>query len=121
MLHSSKVEDEAVRFMTVEQIRRKEGRLQLVDVRSASEFAAGHIPGTVNVPMEQVEKRLADFDLYEPVVLVCNSGTRAGIVRDLLAAKVQQVSVLEGGTDAWVKVAWLGMGMMLEKMPWNRS
>lgn len=89
--------------MTVQQIRQKQGRFQLVDVRSASEFASGHIPGTVNVPMEQAEKRVADFDLDSQVVLVCKSGTRAEIVRRLLASKIPNVSVLEGGTDAWTQ------------------
>lgn len=90
--------------MTVEEVKRRDRRFQLVDVRSPSEFAAGHIPGTMNVPMEQVQTRVADLDLTSQVVLVCKSGTRANIARGLLASKVPNLSVLEGGTDAWAKV-----------------
>jgi hypothetical protein len=57
----------------------------------------------MNVPMEQVEARVADLDLNSQVVLVCKSGTRAKIARGLLEKKVPNLSVLEGGTDAWAK------------------
>jgi len=35
--------------------------LQALDVRSSAEFATGHVPGAVNIPMEQVESRMADL------------------------------------------------------------
>jgi rhodanese-related sulfurtransferase len=74
---------------------------KLIDVRSATEFAVGHIPGAVNVPMEQVEMRLADIG-KGPVVLVCEAGTRATIVAGWLEGG-RPVSVLSGGTAAWRK------------------
>jgi rhodanese-related sulfurtransferase len=75
------------------------GHGQLIDVRSNAEFAVGHIPGAMNVPMEQVETRLADIGTG-PVALVCEAGTRARIVAGWLARR-QEVCVLEGGTAAW--------------------
>jgi rhodanese-related sulfurtransferase len=72
---------------------------KLIDVRSAAEFASGHIPGAVNVPMEQVETRMADLGAG-PVVLTCEAGTRAAIVARWLEER-QPVSVLTGGTAAW--------------------
>ncbi|MGC2111531.1 MAG: rhodanese-like domain-containing protein [Candidatus Korobacteraceae bacterium] len=77
------------------------GHGKLIDVRSAAEFAAGHIPGAVNVPMEQVEMRTANIG-EGAVVLVCEAGTRAAIVAGWLEAR-QPVSVLSGGTVAWKK------------------
>ena len=74
---------------------------KLIDVRSSAEFATGHIPGAVNVPMEQVEARTADIG-DGPVVLICEAGTRAAIVAGWLTAR-QPVSVLSGGTAAWRK------------------
>ena len=73
----------------------------LIDVRSPAEFAVGHIPGAINVPMEQVEVRMADIG-NGPAVLICEAGTRASIVAGWLAAR-QPVSVLAGGTAAWRK------------------
>ena len=74
--------------------------LQIVDVRSPGEYAAGHIPGAINVPMDQIEARLADIHPTRPVVLVCQSGGRAEISRGLLEGRLSAL-VLEGGTKAW--------------------
>ena len=71
----------------------------VLDVRSATEFAIGHIPGTVNIPMEQIETRMADVP-PGPLVLVCEAGKRAEIVAGWLGNRAQ-LSVLEGGTRAW--------------------
>jgi rhodanese-related sulfurtransferase len=71
----------------------------LIDVRSAADFATGHIPGALNVPMEQVENRLADIGEGH-LVLICEAGTRASIVATWLKAR-QPVVVLEGGTKSW--------------------
>lgn len=76
---------------------------QWVDVRSSTEFAAGHVPGAVNIPMDQVEARLDDFHPNLPVVLICKSGTRARMVWALLQQCRPDVTVLDGGTDAWAK------------------
>jgi rhodanese-related sulfurtransferase len=80
------------------------GRGKLIDVRSAAEFAVGHIPGAINVPMEQVEARMGDIG-EGPLVVVCEAGTRAAIVAGWLEAK-QPVSVLAGGTAAWRKAGF---------------
>jgi rhodanese-related sulfurtransferase len=69
----------------------------VVDVRSPSEFATGHLAGSLNIPMDQIESRLADIPPEEPVLLVCQSGKRAGICAGLLASRGYNVRVLEGG------------------------
>lgn len=74
---------------------------QLVDVRSVTEFRAGHIPGAVNIPMDEIESRLADLDRQRPIVLICQAGQRARITAELLAPCRKDVTVLGGGTKAW--------------------
>ena len=76
---------------------------QLIDVRSPSEFASGHIPGAVNIPMDQVESRLADLSSTTPVVLICQMGKRARMTAALLEPCQLQLSILEGGTSAWMQ------------------
>lgn len=90
--------------ITVAQLQnqRSEGAL-LVDVRSGTEFASGHIPGAVNIPMDQIESRLDDLALNLPIVLVCQSGQRATITAGLLEPCQRNVTVLEGGTKAWIQ------------------
>jgi len=78
------------------------GKSQLIDVRSPSEFASGHIPGAINVPMDQIESRLADLSAG-PTVLICQMGKRARMTATLLEPCGRQVSVLEGGTTAWIQ------------------
>jgi rhodanese-related sulfurtransferase len=76
---------------------------QLIDVRSASEFATAHVPGAINIPLEQIELRTADLRSDVPVVLICQAGTRARMAADLLAGSAKNLMVLDGGTDAWLR------------------
>ncbi len=56
----------------------------LVDVRSAGEFANGNAPGTINIPLTQLSRRLGEIPTSCPVVLCCASGTRSGMAKLLL-------------------------------------
>ena len=73
----------------------------LIDVRSASEFATGHIPGAIHVPLEQVESRVGDLETKLPLILICKSGQRARMAAALLEPCRPDAKVLDGGTDAW--------------------
>lgn len=75
--------------------------VRVVDVRSAGEYAAGHIPGAVNIPLEELESRLADLEQSGTVVLACQGGRRAGIACEQLTGRHPEVAVLDGGTKAW--------------------
>jgi rhodanese-related sulfurtransferase len=75
-------------------------RPQMIDVRTASEYAGGHIACAVNIPMDQFETRRKDLRLEDGVVLVCKAGSRAQMVAGWLGGNAA-VRVLEGGTDAW--------------------
>jgi rhodanese-related sulfurtransferase len=89
--------------ITVSELRNsRSGKWQLVDVRSAAEFAAGHVPGAVNIPMEEIESRLDDLERGRPIVLICQSGKRARIAAGLLEPCQLETVVLEGGTKAWM-------------------
>jgi len=81
-------------------------KAQLVDVRSPTEFAAAHLPGAINIPLEQIELRTADLDARAQVILVCQAGTRARLAHALLADSGNHLLVLEGGTDAWLKAGF---------------
>jgi len=81
-------------------------RAQLVDVRSATEFATAHLPGAINIPLEQIERRTADLEANAPVVLVCQAGTRARLAHALLAESGKDLVVLEGGTGAWLQAGY---------------
>ena len=68
----------------------------LLDVREPAEFAEGHLPGSVNLPLQQVLNG-AQVPTDRPVLLICRSGTRARLAAAALAARGHTVQVLEGG------------------------
>jgi rhodanese-related sulfurtransferase len=76
--------------------------LQLIDVRSPGEFATGHVPGAINIPLEQIETRLADMGT-QPIAVLCQSGRRAGMACESLANLQRDAFVVEGGTQAWIQ------------------
>jgi len=89
-------------MITVERAREMLGAgfaIRALDVRSAADFATGHIPGAINIPMEQVESRMADLP-QQPLLLICEAGKRAEVVSGWLEGQ-REVSVLSGGTRAW--------------------
>jgi phage shock protein E len=64
-----------------------DGEALVVDVRTPAEFASGHHPRAVNIPVDEVAKRLAEFgDKQKPVVLYCQSGNRSGRAKQNLEA-----------------------------------
>jgi len=68
--------------------RRVEAGATLVDVRSAAEFAEGHLPGAVNIPVDELASRLDELGGPEASVIVyCRSGARSGKAERLLKEK----------------------------------
>ncbi len=57
---------------------------QIVDVRTEAEFAQGHLPGSRNIPLDQVPARLGEIDPAVPVLLCCASGGRSGMAKAIL-------------------------------------
>jgi len=75
----------------------------LVDVRTPGEFAQGHAPGAVLIPLDQIGKRLTELGGKDrPIALICRSGNRSGQAQGILeqAGFTKTVNVL-GGMNAW--------------------
>ncbi|OQO91012.1 rhodanese-like domain-containing protein [Saccharomonospora piscinae] len=77
--------------------------LRLIDVRSPGEFAAEHIPGSANVPLDVLRARQDELTVRhdDPIVLVCASGGRAEQARTLLHQAGAEPTVLAGGLGQW--------------------
>lgn len=77
----------------------------VVDVRTPAEYRAGHIPGAINLPLDQIDAHLRRIvrDAGGHMVLVCQSGGRACQAFDTLSgAGLDTVEVLEGGMGSWI-------------------
>lgn len=60
----------------------------IVDVRSPGEFASGHAKGAVNIPLDQLELKLAKVKSYrKPIVVCCASGMRSARAKAILTSQ----------------------------------
>jgi len=83
---------------------KKDPSLLVIDVRSAEEYAAGHVPGAVNIPHDQVASRLAEIPKDKEVVLYCRSGRRSGLAAETLEANgYKNLQLLQGDMPGWEK------------------
>jgi glyoxylase-like metal-dependent hydrolase (beta-lactamase superfamily II) len=74
----------------------------VLDVRTPSEFEGGHIPGSLAVPLNQLEERLDEIPRDRDVVVACGTGFRSSIAVSLLEAHgLRGLSDLVGGMAAW--------------------
>ncbi|WP_298886074.1 rhodanese-like domain-containing protein [uncultured Serinicoccus sp.] len=77
---------------------------RVLDVRTPGEYAAGHVPGSYNIPLATLTEHarsVADH-LDQEVVLVCRSGTRASAAAQVLAGTGGTgMHVLTGGIQSW--------------------
>jgi len=56
----------------------------LVDVRTAGEFANGHVKGSVNIPLDRVAGQLAKFKNKKNIIVFCQSGGRSVQAKNIL-------------------------------------
>lgn len=76
----------------------------LVDVRSAAEYAGGHVPGAVNIPLDQITSRTDELQAAEgaDLYLICQSGGRSGRAASTLKGMGWNTVNVTGGTGAWI-------------------
>ena len=76
-------------------------KIAVVDVRTPQEFVGGSVPGSVNIPMQEVVHRIDEIKAMEqPLVLCCASGNRSGQAQHFLSQ--HGVECYNGGS--WLNV-----------------
>ena len=73
----------------------------LLDVRAADEFAAGAIPGAVNIPVDDLRDHLAEVPRDRPITVYCSIGKRSHIATRILLQHGYQASTLNGGYETY--------------------
>lgn len=87
------------------------GRVSVVDTREAPVFNRAHLPSAINLPIEEIETRLAELHMLPaPPVLYCRSGDRTKDLAAKLAEQGVACAFLEGGV-----LAWEASGLKLER------
>jgi hydroxyacylglutathione hydrolase len=78
------------------------GEVQVIDVRAANEWDAGHLVPASNIPLGALRARLAEIPEDRPIVVHCQSGSRSAVAASLLrAVGLERVANLTGGFAAW--------------------
>lgn len=73
----------------------------IVDVRTPGEFAAGHIKGSLNIPLDSIKPKLDSLKKKgKPVITVCRSGARSRIAVGILK---------QAGMEAYNGGAWISL------------
>jgi len=73
----------------------------ILDVRGAAEFAAGHVPGAMNIAHTRLAARLDEVPRDRPVMTYCQSGNRASSAASLLAKEGFDVTLIDGLFGSW--------------------
>jgi len=81
--------------------RAAEGGALLLDVRERSEWDAGHAPGAVHIPYENLRERTHELPLDRPVLIYCASGIRSSLAASMLESSGRDVANVRGGFTAW--------------------
>lgn len=80
----------------------KAGRPVLIDVREPSEYASGHVPRAINIPVGEIASRMGELDPSAETYVICQSGRRSlRATKALTKAGFANVSNVVGGTSAW--------------------
>lgn len=106
----SDVKDKGIELQSAEVISLEEftplvgkNNIQIVDVRGASEYEAGHIPGAVNVFVGTLQDNLDKISKDRQVVIHCQAGDRSAIAYSVLAKKgFKNVKNFSGGMKEWL-------------------
>ncbi len=99
--------------MNAEDLQKALGDVLVLDVRSPAEYADGHVPGALNIPVGAEITTAVDegrIPADKQIVAVCKSGARSTMATMYLRVRGFDVISLDGGT-----VSWANKGFQLEK------
>ena len=89
-----------MKSITVTELAERSG-VPLIDVRERDEFAGGHVPGAVNIPMSELGGRLDELPT-EAFDVICQAGGRSARVVQALDAQGHDATNVDGGTGEWI-------------------
>jgi rhodanese-related sulfurtransferase/TusA-related sulfurtransferase len=77
-------------------------KLTILDVREPAEYAFGHIPGAINIPLGELEKRFEELDKQADIHVICRTGNRSDFAsRQLTEKGFQNVKNVVPGMKEW--------------------
>ena len=94
-----------VEQISVEDVSKLLGsEIQFVDVRRSAEYAAGHAPKTINLPLDKLPQEVDQLDPNKPTYVICQGGYRSSLGTSILEnAGFKEIFNVTGGTAAWIR------------------
>jgi len=79
----------------------------IVDVRNPDEYASGHVPGAVLIPVDSLLNRMDELPENERLIFICGVGQRSALACEMAAAmglhEGTKIYNVEGGTQDWIQ------------------
>lgn len=79
----------------------RDAKRRVLDIRRAPEFAGGHVPDAVNIPLHELQRRIDEVP--SPVTVICAGGYRSSAAASILARHGIAAENVVGGTQAWAR------------------
>lgn len=89
-------------IITVDELKKRQDPVFLLDVRDKTAFSYGSIPMAVNIPLEELEERFNELPLNQPIVVYCKKGQVSEEAAAFLREKGMEAYNLEGGYTRWL-------------------
>jgi rhodanese-related sulfurtransferase len=82
-------------------LEKADRHLVLLDVRRDDEFATGHAPGALHIPLDDLAQRVGELSRTTQIACICRSGARSTKATELLRPMGYSTSNVSGGMLAW--------------------
>ncbi|TYR81601.1 hypothetical protein FZC66_07130 [Priestia megaterium] len=86
----------------LERVVEQQKNVMILDVREEAEYAFNHIPGTVSIPLGELERRMNELDKNQEIYVVCRTGSRSDLAAQKLIEKgFKNVTNVVPGMSQW--------------------
>lgn len=105
-LDKMNVELEKSDLVSIEELKKHLDKkdVQIIDVRTESEYSNGHIKGVEHIVLTSLENNINKISKDKPVIIHCQSGTRAAMAYSILKRNgVKNIKMYSGGINEWEK------------------
>lgn len=95
-----------VEEVTPDEVKEKLEEAQIVDIRQPPQYASGHIPNAINIPLTELPRRIGEHEWDDDIVVVCPIGQSSIQAARLIESfedvdEDARVTSMAGGYDAW--------------------
>lgn len=97
-----------VKEVTPDEVKERLGEehVQIVDIRQPDDYAQGHIPGAINIPLDDLPRRIEEYDWEEEVVVACPIGQSSIQAARLIQSyegvdDESEIASMAGGYEEW--------------------